>query len=132
MRKRLSRILAWVVALGLLAFLLSRISLADMLRAVQASASWTVPAVAVGVLLVYLADSFAIWKTFGWLVAKLSFREVLVVRGATYLLALVNYALGQGAIVYFVNRSRGVPVMRGTAAVLLVMGINVLVLLMLA
>jgi uncharacterized membrane protein YbhN (UPF0104 family) len=65
-------------------------------------------------------------------VARLSFKEVLIVRGATYLLALVNYALGQGAIIYFVNRSRGVPVSRGTAAVLLVMGINVLMLLALA
>jgi hypothetical protein len=34
--------------------------------------------------------------------------------------------------VYFVNRSRGVPVLRGTAAVLLIMGINILMLLVLA
>jgi hypothetical protein len=57
---------------------------------------------------------------------------VLVVRGVTYLLALVNYAVGQGAIVYFVNRTRKVPILRGTAAVLLIMGINVLMLLVLA
>jgi len=44
----------------------------------------------------------------------------------------VNYTVGQGAIVYFVNRSRGVPILRGTAAVLLVMGVNVLMLLVLA
>jgi hypothetical protein len=55
-----------------------------------------------------------------------------VVRGATYILALVNYTVGQGAIVYFVKRSRGVPVLRGTAAVLLIMGVNVLMLLVLA
>jgi hypothetical protein len=54
------------------------------------------------------------------------------VRGATYLFALVNYAVGQGAIVYFVNRSRGVPLWRGSSAVLLVMGIHILILLLLA
>jgi uncharacterized membrane protein YbhN (UPF0104 family) len=132
MRKRLGRIVPWLVAISIMAYLLSRYSLADIARNMKMAAPWTVPAIAVLTFLVYVADSLAIWKTFGWFVAKLSFKEVLVVRGATYLLALVNYALGQGAIVYFVNRSRGVPVSRGTAAVLLVMGINVLMLLALA
>jgi hypothetical protein len=132
MRKNVGRILAWLVAIGLFAYVLSGFSLADVAGAVRMAAGWTVPVVAALVVLVYLADSVAIWKTFGWFVARLSFKEVVVVRGATYLLALLNYALGQGAIVYFVNRSRGVPVMRGTAAVLLIMGINLLMLLVLA
>lgn len=132
MRKRLGRILPWLVAIGLLAYLLTRYSPGEVARNLKLAAPWMPPAIAGLTLLVYLSDSLAIWKTFGWFVARLSFREVLVVRGATYLLALVNYALGQGAIVYFVNRSRGVPVSRGTAAVLLVMGINVLMLLALA
>jgi len=129
MRKTLRRILPWLVAVALFAYLLSRFSPADVAHKMRMAAGWTVPAIAGLVLLVYLADSLAIWKTFGWFAAKLSFFEVLVVRGASYLLALLNYALGQGAIVYFVKRSRGVPVMRGTATVLLIMGINVLMLL---
>jgi uncharacterized membrane protein YbhN (UPF0104 family) len=132
MRKKLGRILAWLVAIALFAYLLSRFSLADVFHAVRMAQGWTVPVLAGLIVLVYLADSFAIWKTFGWFLARLSFKEVLVVRGATYLLALVNYALGQGAIIYFVRRSRGVPLLRGTAAVLLVMGINMLMLLVLA
>src|SRR3954470_23116172 len=132
MRKRLGRIFAWLVTLGLLAYVLSSVSPSEVLRAVKMAAGWTVPAIVGLILVVYVADSFAIWRTFGWFLARLSYGEVLVVRGATYLLALVNYALGQGAIIYFVHRSRGVPVIRGTAAVLLVMGINVLMLLALA
>ena len=53
-------------------------------------------------------------------------------RGATYLLAAINYNVGQGAIVYFVHRVARVPVMRGVATVLLIMGVNVLALLFLA
>jgi hypothetical protein len=81
---------------------------------------------------VYLADSFAIWKTFGWFLTRMSFAEVLLVRGATYLLAAINYNVGQGAIVYFVHRNAGTTIMRGIATTLLVLGINVLVLLFLA
>jgi Lysylphosphatidylglycerol synthase TM region len=129
MRNRLGRAVAWIVALGLLAYLLRRASPGQVMQAARSAAPWTIPVLAALVVLVYLADSLAMWRVFGWFVTRLSFREVLVVRGATYMLAMVNYALGQGTIVYFVHRSRGVPVMRGAAAVLLVMGSNMLLLL---
>jgi hypothetical protein len=132
MRKKIGPILGWVVTIAILVYLFKTIPFSQVAQAIHAAYWWAIPANAILVLVVYLADSFAIKKTFGWFVAELSYREVLVVRGATYILALVNYAVGQGAIVYFVNRSRGVPVLRGTAAVLLVMGINVLMLLVLA
>ncbi|MGB8294029.1 MAG: lysylphosphatidylglycerol synthase domain-containing protein [Polyangia bacterium] len=132
MRKKLGRILPWAVTVGLLFYVFRMISFREMGKAIVQAPYWTVPAFVVLVFGVYLGDCFAIWKTFGWFVARLSFREVLVVRGATYLLALVNYTVGQGAIVYFVNRSRGVPLLRGTAAVLLIMGTNILLLLIFA
>jgi hypothetical protein len=132
MRKKIGPVVGWVVTIAVLVYLFRTIHPAQIAKAFQAAYWWAIPANAILVFAVYLADSFAIKKTFGWFVAPLTYREVLVVRGATYLLALVNYTVGQGAIVYFVNRSRGVPVLRGTAAVLLVMGVNVLVLLVLA
>lgn len=132
MRQRLLRVLPWVVALAILAYVLRTVPLSEVARAFGQAAPWAVPALALLVLAVYLADCLAIWKTFGWFVARLSFRETLLVRGATYLLAIVNYTLGQGAMIYFVHRTRGVPVLRGTAAVLLIMGINLLLLLLLA
>lgn len=132
MRKKLGPIVAWAVAAAILVYLFRDIHFAEIAEAVRGAYWWAIPANAIIVVAVYFADSFAIKKTFGWFVAPLTYLEVLVVRGATYLLALVNYSVGQGAIVYFVNRSRGVPILRGTAAVLLVMGINVLVLLVLA
>jgi hypothetical protein len=131
MRKKLGALLGWAVTLAILAYLFHTVPFAQVIEALHSARSWTVPVIAVMVFAIYLADSFAIKKTFGWFVAPLSYGEVLLVRGATYLLALVNYSVGQGAIVYFVNRARGVPVLRGTAAVLLVMGTNLLVLLLL-
>jgi hypothetical protein len=129
MRARLGRALAWVVTLAALGWLFWKTPIAEVWAAIGRAAPWTVPLVLVGVALVYVADSFAMWRTFGWFLAKLPFRDVLIVRGATYLLAAINYSVGQGAIVYFVHRARGVPVMRGVATVLLIMGTNVLVLL---
>jgi hypothetical protein len=130
--KRLLRIAAWVVTATLLFFLFRNIQWSTLKAAMQNAAPWTIPVGAASILGIYAADSFAIWKTFGWFLAPLSFAQVLVVRGATYLLAAINYNVGQGAIVYFVHRATGAPVMRGVATVLLIMGVNVLALLVLA
>jgi len=132
MRKRLIRLAAWAVTAGLLVLLFRRISVGEVIAAARGAAAWTVPVGLLGALAIYLCDSFAIWKTFGWFLTRLSFVDVLLVRGATYLLAAINYNVGQGAIVYFVHRVAAVPVIRGAATVLFIMGINVLALLFLA
>ena len=131
MRRKLGRLAAWLVTAGMLVYLFSRVPLNEVLEKVGQAAPWLVPAMVVIILAVYVTDTFAIWKTFGWFVTQMRFRETLALRGATFLLALVNYALGQGAFIYFLNRTRGVKLMRAAAAVLLIMGINLLLLLML-
>src|SRR6188768_3906670 len=132
MRKRLIRGLAWLVTAGLLYLLFKRVAFSEVIAAARAAPVWVVPVCVATVLGVYLADSFAIWKTFGWFLTRMTFTDVLLVRGATYLLAAINYNVGQGAIVYFVNRTAGTTIMRGVATILLVLGINVLALLFLA
>ena len=132
MRAKVSRLAAWLVTGGVLIYLLWRVPIAKVAEATTHAAWWTIPVLGGLVLVNFLADVFATWKTFGWFVAPLSFVELLTLRGATYLWALVNYALGQGALVYFVKRARGVPLVRGAAAVLLIMGLNLLLLLLLA
>ena len=132
MLKRFGRAAAWLVTGTLLFLLFRKIPFATVVAATKAAAPWTLPVAVFWIAAVYFADSFAIWKTFGWFLAPLSYAQVLVVRGATYLLAAINYNVGQGAIVYFVHRATGAPVLRGVATVLLIMGVNVLALLVLA
>ena len=132
MLKRVSRAAAWLVTAALLFLLFRKIPFATVVAAARGAAAWTIPVGVAGVAAIYFADSFAIWKTFAWFLAPLSYAQVLVVRGATYLLAAINYNVGQGAIVFFIHRVTGAPVLRGVATVLLIMGVNVLALLVLA
>jgi hypothetical protein len=132
MKSKLTRWGAWLVTVALLAYLFWRTPVGEVVAAAREAASWTVPVAIVGVLLIYLCDSLATWKTFEWFLARLSFAEVLVLRGGTYLLAVINYNVGQAAIVYFVHRATGAPVMRGIATFLLILGTNLLALLFLA
>ena len=128
---RLLRAAAWIVTAGLLGLLLWRTPFSQVVAATRSAAPWMVPVTLLMLLAIYVADSLAIWKTFGWFLAPLSFAQILIVRGATYLLAAINYSVGQGAIVYFVHRATGAPVLRGVGTVLLIMGVNVLALMFL-
>lgn len=132
MRGKLLKAAAWIITVGLLAYLFWRTPFSQVWAAARAAAPWTLPAGLALFGCIYAADSFAMWKTFGWFLARFSFRQIVLVRGATYLLAAINYNVGQGAIVYFVNRATGVPILRGVATVLLIMGVNMLALLFLA
>ena len=72
MKKRLVRLLAWAVTAGILVLLFRRIPFHEVVAAARGAAGWTVPAAVFFGFVIYLADSFAIWKTFGWFLAQLS------------------------------------------------------------
>ena len=69
MPKKLGPILAWTVTIAILLYLFWTIPLARVWEATHLMAWWAIPAIALIVLAVYVADSFAIQKTFGWFVA---------------------------------------------------------------
>jgi hypothetical protein len=95
------------------------------------------PAAVLGVSAVYFvytfaADACATWATFGWFCAKLKLWDVIAIRGVTYLLALLNYNVAQGGIIYLVVKKHGVAAARATGTILLTMGVLLVELLLLA
>jgi hypothetical protein len=131
-RERLRRLVPWVVGLGLLGYLLYPYRL-EAQRTVLANAfrrapGWAALVAIAGALVAYPADTLATWLVLGWARVRMRFREVAVIRGVTYFLAMVNYSLGQAAMVLVLKR-HGVRALRATGIILFIMGINVLVLL---
>ncbi|HZF08895.1 MAG TPA: lysylphosphatidylglycerol synthase domain-containing protein [Thermoanaerobaculia bacterium] len=114
----------WLVAAGLLLFLLHRVPFAA-LRSGLAHGPWgaltayTFPLAA----LTLVADAFATQVCLAVTGEPRPFRTLLLVRGATYLLGLVNYALGQGGIGLYLHRT-GTRAARGTGIVLFLMAVN--------
>jgi len=132
-RTWIRRLVTWGLTIVLLAWVFQKVPLAQTWTALRAAG----PAAVVGLTLVYFAYSFAAdvvatWATFGWFCAPLRLLDVFGIRGATYLLAVVNYNLGQGGIVYVVGKQSGVGIARATGTVLLTMGVMFVSLLMLA
>ena len=80
--------------------------------------------------LVLFTDSFSTWIGLRALRIRWGFPRVIAVRGATYLLFLINYALGQGGFGYYLYRA-GEPALRAVGATLFLIGTNLATLLVL-
>jgi hypothetical protein len=124
---RVRRLLPWAVAAAVLTWLFSTIPL-DALRAAleRAPMALVVGFVVVYSVLVLVGDALALWATFRWSLpdARLRYRDVLDIRGASYLLAVLHYSAGQGGIALFVARRAAVPIARAAGAVMLILGVN--------
>jgi hypothetical protein len=78
------------------------------------------------------ADTFAMSSVFGRFGCRVPYKDLYLVRASTYLLAVVNYHVGQAAIVGYLYRVRRVPLLRASGWILFIIGINVGTLFLLA
>lgn len=125
----LKRWLPWIVAVVVVAVILRRMPLDKFGTAMRHGPHVQLAIADLLVTIVTLCtDSFATWV--GLIAARLRrpIRDVFFVRGATYILVLVNYALGQGGFGYYLHRTGAKP-MRATGATLFLIGINLAALL---
>lgn len=134
-RQRLSTLLPWIIGTGLLLYVLAPYRApgprAELLAAFSRAPSWAIFVGMAGALVAYLADTLATWFVLREGGVRIRMGEVGVIRGVTYFLAVVHYHLGQAAMIFALSRA-GQRVLRATGLVLFMMGINMLVLLLLA
>lgn len=108
--------LAIVVAIG------SRLPFEAFRRALHEGPHARLAAVDAAMMIGFLiTDSFATWVALNVERVRWTFGRTLAVRGATYLLSLLNYAVGQGGIVYYLHRG-GMPTLRATGVMLFTIG----------
>jgi hypothetical protein len=74
-------------------------------------------------LLYCTIDAFVLTRVVQWFHRRVWYRRILPVRAASYILAILNPALGQGAVAFYVHRREGIPLwaVTGTLLFLVVM-----------
>lgn len=109
------RLLPWVVTLAVVGWLLwpyrSEEGRALLFNAFSKASGWTIPVGLAATVCVWLADSFAVARTFQRWGAKIELRETCLLRGATFLFDAMNPALGQAVLTLVMHR-RGMPLPR--------------------
>jgi len=127
----LRQALPWLVGIAILIVVATRVPLGAFRDAIGRGPHLRLTVVTLlVVLLVLCTDSLSTW--FGLLTLKIRrpLSTVLFVRGATNVLFLINYALGQGGFGYYLHRS-GVKPQRAVGATLFLMGTNLATLMIL-
>lgn len=123
----------WVIGMLVIAYLVWRIEPKSLLAAFgQARMAVYLPAIIVFVFLSFLIDAQNLQHLLKRFIADYSYAESLIMRGATNLIMVVDYSLGLGSIVYFLNGTRGIPVIRSASIVFFYNYINQLALVLLA
>jgi hypothetical protein len=107
------RVLPFAIALGLLGVVFGRTDL----RAARESLGRVNGPAFVGFALVFLlallaADVFATLIVYRPVLGRIRFRDLFVVRGASYLPSMLNHHVGQAFVTVFLSRSHGVPLSR--------------------
>jgi hypothetical protein len=132
-RRHARNLAPWLVA-GLAMFWVTHaVHWGDVWRACEhVPLGWFVGTSLVMLLLNCAADTLAMYYTFGWFGCHVPYRELFIIRGATYLVAVVQYYVGQAAILGFLRQRKGVPLWRGAGWILFVSAINMGVLVLIA
>jgi hypothetical protein len=130
--QRVRQALPWLAAIALFAWLLHRVPF-DEVRAALRHGSYL--PLLIYVLLEFVltlpADAYATREALAVAGVRRSFAELMLARGATYLLSLLSYFASLGGIGWWVARG-GVQAARATGAVLLMMVTNGIVLVLIA
>jgi len=124
------RLLPWLIAAGLLVFLVARVPSADLEAALARTSIIELAAVAaLFISLTLVADVTTLWVTFRYALPDQRLGPVAVgeVRAASYLLQLVSFGAGQGGMVYLLKRHHGIGIGAGAGAILLATGVSVIV-----
>jgi hypothetical protein len=115
------RALPFVVALGLIAFTLSRVDLRAFARHIAAVNTPAFLLFSGGFVVALLtADAFGSAIVYQRTVAPVPFREFFVLRGASYLPSILNHHVGQAILTFYVSRRYGVSLARMAGGTLLV------------
>lgn len=117
------------MGLAIVIFIVTRVPFDAFQAALGHGPHFALAAVNVILILAILCmDSISTWVGLIALRMRRPFTKVMAVRGATYVLFLINYALGQGGFGYYLHKS-GISALRAVGATLFLIGTNLATLL---
>ncbi len=117
---RWQRLLPWVITAACFAYLYMRLdaaaaaqgeALGSYLLSVFQRVSWGkwLALMVPYSLFFFLIDSLVVWRVVNWFNARVRYRDILPIRGSTYILSILNEQLGKGAMAVYLYRREQVP-----------------------
>jgi hypothetical protein len=128
---RLRRWLPWIVGVAIIVVVASRLPYQKFQASLSHGPHLALALTEIAITLtVLVTDSLSTWVGLIALKIRWPLARVAAVRGVTYLLFLINYAVGQGGFGYYLHKA-GEPPLRAAGATLFLIGTNLACLLLL-
>jgi len=116
----LSKAIPWVITVACFTYLYLRIdgaaaregsSAIPYLARVFADVSWGrwLALMVPYSIFFFLVDSLVVWRIINWFNARVSYRDILPIRGSAYIISILNEQVGKGVMAVYLNRRDGVP-----------------------
>jgi len=81
----------------------------------SANLSIYIPLVVLFIFIWFFIESFNLQTLYRYFGYRLHYKKILEIRGATFLLMIVNYGLGAGGIAMYMKKDLGIPLLRSTS-----------------
>ncbi|OHD66100.1 MAG: hypothetical protein A2176_04055 [Spirochaetes bacterium RBG_13_51_14] len=116
----IKRLLPWLVGAAILGYLIWRIEYYSLINALsRAHVAIYMSALFSFIILNLFADTHNLYALLKHTKNRTPFGDCLIIRGASYLLMIVDYTLGMGSIAYYLKRLKNIPLARGTGLMFL-------------
>lgn len=111
----IKRLLPWSIAVLIVSFLLWRVDCRLFIESLgMAEISIYIPLIIVFIFVWFFVESYNIQKLYLYFGHHVEYPTMLSIRGATFLLMIINYGLGAGAIAMYMKKLFGVGLLRST------------------
>ncbi len=114
------KLVPWLITLACFAYLLTRIDaaaaregqdvagyLGDVFQGVDWG-TWLALMIPYSAFF-FLVDSAVVWRVINWFNTRLAYKDILPIRGSSYILSILNEQVGKGAMGVYLHRRHGVP-----------------------
>jgi hypothetical protein len=125
----LRRLVPWVVSVAILTILIRRAGQPAIYEAARNARLFLLGAVTVICTAgMFLLDALALSRVVSWFNCRASPREMAPVKAAAYLINVINYNAGSGAIAFWLRQCKGVPFLEGASSLLFLNVVDAMVL----
>jgi hypothetical protein len=119
LRAGLARWVPWLVTVAVFIYVFHRVPVDKVFEAAVRVNLWIfVPLLVGDVAFHFFWDALVHTYLFRWFGTGLTYRGMLAVRGASYLLALLNFFMGQGGLALLMNRWKNLSLSRATSVII--------------
>ncbi|MCP4751252.1 MAG: hypothetical protein GY866_10180 [Proteobacteria bacterium] len=119
LKAALGKIGPWVVAAVIFYFVFQRVSITDVAAAfLRVDLRIFLPLLVFSLFIHFFWDSLVYTLLFRWFGVSVTYRGMLPIRGASYLLMVLNFFVGQGGLTLLMNRWKALSIKRTGSIVL--------------